>query len=491
MHLPEEESNACLSTGECGTEFCRAGRKSQGNQCVSEGKNEVAGSFPSIAQAQIASNEERTNFFAAGRSSLWTFRMLPKLQRRPELDALRGLFLVWMTLTHLPTRFSDFVNQTIGFVSSAEGFVFVSALLVGRLYIRESERDPSQVRARLWKRSLQIYGYHLVMLAFVFTVVAAFAEHTHKVALTNLLDFYIAHPLTAILGSVLLLYCPPLLDILPMYVTFLFFTPLLLSAALKFGWKRILPVSGVIWLLAQFGLRDVVHTWIVQVTHLHIPLQETGAFNLFAWQAVWAVGVWIGARSAVEKEPFRIPAWVTGVAAGLCVLFIAVRYGWLGPHFTTQALGLKLDKWQIGPLRVVNLIAFGVVCYWLRKYILKLVAIEPFLTLGKASLRVFCAHIFFVFVGLALLYGDFNADGLDQLHGISAISLIAVTFLALILVAADEVRKKRKRKKEQKRAAEWGKVLEAESLSRRAMEKSVDQALPPTEAAPSELDGAA
>ena len=62
---------------------------------------------------------------------------LPRLDRRPELDALRGVFLVWMTLTHLPTRFSDFVNSPIGFVSSAEGFVFISALLIGRLYIRE------------------------------------------------------------------------------------------------------------------------------------------------------------------------------------------------------------------------------------------------------------------------------------------------------------------------------------------------------------------
>ncbi|MCU1225207.1 MAG: OpgC protein, partial [Edaphobacter sp.] len=33
------------------------------------------------------------------------------LARKPELDALRGLFLVWMTLTHLPTRMSDLVNQ--------------------------------------------------------------------------------------------------------------------------------------------------------------------------------------------------------------------------------------------------------------------------------------------------------------------------------------------------------------------------------------------
>ena len=133
---------------------------------------------------------------------------LPKLERRPELDALRGLFLVWMTLTHLPTRFSDFVNQPLGFVSSAEGFVFISALLVGRLYIRDLMQNPANVRVRLWKRSLKIYGYHLLMLALAFTVVAGFAAHTHKVALMNLLTFYFAHPFVAIAGSVLLLYLP-------------------------------------------------------------------------------------------------------------------------------------------------------------------------------------------------------------------------------------------------------------------------------------------
>jgi len=161
--------------------------------------------------------------------------MFHKLERRPELDALRGLFLVWMTLTHLPTRFSDFVNQPIGFVSSAEGFVFISALLVGRLYIREFVQNPGNARSKLWKRSFKIYGYHLLMLGFAFTLVASFAVHTHKAALINLLDFYLAHPKAAILGSVLLLYCPPLLDILPMYVTFLFFTPMLLSVAARYG----------------------------------------------------------------------------------------------------------------------------------------------------------------------------------------------------------------------------------------------------------------
>jgi hypothetical protein len=387
---------------------------------------------------------------------------LPKLERKPELDALRGLFLVWMTITHLPTRFSDFVNQPLGFVSSAEGFVFVSALLVGRLYIRDLVQDPNNVRAQLWKRSLKIYSYHLIMLALAFTVVAQIAIHTHKAALTNLLDFYLAHPFVAIAGSVLLIYCPPLLDILPMYVTFLFLTPIVLSAAVRWGWKWILAVSGLIWLLAQFGLRDIVHNWIVHVTHLPIPLQESGAFNLFAWQAVWAVGLWLGAKSAQEGVPLdKIPGWMAAVSAAVCVFFIGVRFDWFGPHLTTQALGLKLDKWQIGPLRVLNLAAFMVCAYWSRKYVLKLIHREPFITLGKASLRVFCAHIVFVFAGLTMLYGDVNADGLDQLHGIPAIALLACTFASLLWLASREVRNKQRQKL--RRAAEVTPIRNPES----------------------------
>ena len=375
---------------------------------------------------------------------------LPRLERRPELDALRGLFLVWMTLTHLPTHFSDFVNQPIAFVSSAEGFVFISALLVGRLYSREMVQDATGVRARLWKRSLKIYGYHLLMLSLAFTVAAAYAVHTHKSAILHLLDFYLAHPVVAIVGSVLLLYCPPLLDILPMYVTFLFFTPLFLTAAGRWGWRRILAASGLVWLLAQFGLRDVVHNWIVHVTHLNIPLQETGAFNLFAWQAVWVVGLWLGAKSAMNEHPLaKAPGWATALSAATCVFFVGVRHGWLGPHLTQQALGMQLDKWSIGWLRVLNLVAFTLVIYWLRKYLLKVVAIEPFLTLGKASLRVFCAHIFFVFIGLALLYGDVD-DGVPQLHGFTAVALLAVTFAVLMLVAMNEARKKRAEKQRRK-----------------------------------------
>jgi hypothetical protein len=64
--------------------------------------------------------------------------------------------------------------------------------------------------------------------------------------------------------------------------------------------------------------------------------------------------------------------------------------------------------------------------------------IEPFIMLGKASLQVFCAHLAFVFVGLALLYGT-----VSQLHGFHAVGLVALTFVGLIFVALRKIRRER------------------------------------------------
>lgn len=366
----------------------------------------------------------------------------PKTQRRPELDALRGLFLVWMTFTHMPTHFSDFVNQPVGFVSSAEGFVFLSAMLVGTVYLREAMEDVSGVIVKLWRRTLKIYGYHLLMLAFAFTVAALFAEKTHRAAIYNLINFYLAHPKTAIIGGVLLIYCPPLLDILPMYVLFMFLTPIALALGVRYGWRWVLGGSAMLWIAAQFGLRELVHSWVVRITHLQIPLQETGAFNLFAWQGVWIAGLWLGVKSAQGEMPLkRVPRYVVVVCGVVCVFFLAVRHHWLGPVLTQESLGIGLDKWQIGPMRVVNLAAFLIVGYWMRRYLVKLISVEPFLTLGKASLQVFCAHVFFVFVGLALLYED-----VPQLHGARAYGMLSLTFAGLMLVAMREVRLRREAK---------------------------------------------
>jgi threonine/homoserine/homoserine lactone efflux protein len=78
-----------------------------------------------------------------------------------------------------------------------------------------------------------------------------------------------------------------------------------------------------------------------------------------------------------------------------------------------------------------------------RSIVKRLLAVEPFLTLGKASLEVFCAHLVFCFVGLALLYRD-----TPQLHGWRAAGLLVFTFASLIWLAARVIRKRQEKKRQ-------------------------------------------
>lgn len=368
-----------------------------------------------------------------------------KPARRPELDALRGLFLILMVMAHLPTVLSDWANQPIGFISAAEGFVGLSALLVGFIYSRKIVQDERAVWSKLWRRSLRIYIYQLILLALLFTVVATVAIETNRTAILNLLTFYVAHPIAGIVSSVLLIYCPPLFDILPMYIIFLFLTPPILSMARRTGWKWILAISAALWLGAQFGLREAVDHWIGHVTHLHVPVVAEGAFSLFAWQAVWILGLWFGAAAAAGEMPLhKLPRWIYPVSVAICAFFLGVRHGWWGPQLGQQSFGVALDKWQLGWMRVINIAAYIVVFWWLRKYIAKAISHEPLILFGQASIEVFCWHLFFVFVGLALVSGD-----LLHASGTWAIVLDIITIPALFGMAVWIRHRRRRQRKPQ------------------------------------------
>ena len=75
------------------------------------------------------------------------------MKRYWEIDALRGLMLVLMTFTHLPTRFTDPLGQPFGFVSAAEGFVLLSAFVAGLVYTRISDsKGVDAMRRSTWRR---------------------------------------------------------------------------------------------------------------------------------------------------------------------------------------------------------------------------------------------------------------------------------------------------------------------------------------------------
>jgi hypothetical protein len=358
-------------------------------------------------------------------------RMQQPSRRRIELDALRGLMLVWITCTHLPTIASTYVNQPFGFVSAAEGFIFLSALFTGRIYYRLAQHDGYKpMTLKLWARTVRLYLYHALLLAFVFLVAVPIASRGNRPGLHNLLDFYFdAGARRAVSEAFLLIYRPPLLDILPMYIIFLVFTSAaLLLTRQRIPWKVILWTALGIWLMAQFGFRAEEHAVVSKIIPTHIPLNEMGSFDLWAWQFLWIGGIYLGVRWGrgdldieVSAKRLAIPAIL--IAVPLFELRRAIAAGMnLGPFENL------FDKWHLGPIRLLNFAAVAVLVILLQS-VLKPLAVRPLVWMGQASLQVFCVHLLFVFAGLTLL------GNASMLTSAKQAALLIATFTAMLITA--------------------------------------------------------
>jgi hypothetical protein len=350
--------------------------------------------------------------------------------RELDIDAARGLMLVWMTLTHLPTALTPWVNQPLGYLSASEGFIFLSALFTGRIYYRLMTREGlPKMTAKLLRRTLRLYGYHVLLLLFAFGIAARYALGSHGQGLYNLLDFYFAagHA-RAIRDALLLVYRPPLLDIVPLYIILLLLSPIVMLAARRIGWKYMLSAAFVLWALAQFGLREACYAYLAHHFGLQIPLNEMGAFNLWAWQLAWVVGMWCGVRWAREDLPVGKWARRTWIpAAILVVAFLILRYLQIfGLDLTTYAF--FVDKWHLGMARLIDFAALAMVLVRFRS-VVQVFAIQPLVLLGQASLQVFCTHFIFCFIGIGMM-GD-----AERIFEWKQAALIVVTFAALLAVA--------------------------------------------------------
>jgi hypothetical protein len=352
------------------------------------------------------------------------------MRRLQELDALRGLMLVWMTLTHLPTVLSTYVNQPLGFIGASEGFIFLSALFTGRIYFRLAQRDGHSVmQKKLGGRTLRLYIYHAVLLALVFLMAVPIAASGTRPGLHNLLDFYFsAGPERAAIDGALLVYRPPLLDILPMYIIFLLLTPLALRLGDKLGWRVTLSGGFTLWLMAQFGLRHALWHLMNRYFGLRIPLNEMGAFDLWAWQLVWLVGLWAGVRWAKDQlDLTELARKLAGPALIVVLALLALRYA-VSRGFHLGSYEIFVDKWHLGPLRLIDFSAVGVLLIRARSY-LEPLSIRPLVLLGQSSLQVFCTHLFFCFAGLTLLGNASMLSGWEQF------GLVVTTLLGMLLVA--------------------------------------------------------
>jgi hypothetical protein len=340
-------------------------------------------------------------------------------RRDTRLDILRGLFLAIIAAVHVPTPLSHLFQEPIGYTSAAEGFVFLGASLAGFLYGNfYRQTDWRTMSRRVWDRSKKIYLLHLAMV--VPMTLIAWAAAGRLTPLANHFHDFILHPWISLALMPLLLHQPPLFDILPFYVIMLGITPLLLATARRRGWGVVLIVSALGWLAAQFRLDACVLGGLFG----WLPLRLS-SFNLCAWQFLWVSGLALGETAL--RRPIIRPEYRTAlsVAAGAIALtgFLS-RHGFWPQAWFNPDIFLWMDKWTLGPLRLLNFAAWTVLLLAQNpnsptKFLL------PLAVLGRHSLAVFSFHIPLAIAATTLIQ-VFNFSKMQQI--VLGILVIAALF---------------------------------------------------------------
>ena len=339
------------------------------------------------------------------------------------------MLLLLMTVNHMPTPLRAWTSQPLGFTSAAEGFVFLSAFLAGLIYCRRAARIGEQgARLALMQRAGVVLRAHYITFALIFIVLGMWLA-PQMPAFRNMVWPMVDRPaLAAVLGG-LLVYQPPVLDILPLYVFLLAITPICFWIVEKVGWRWTIAGSGLLWALSQ---RPPLKLKLMEWTNLGHPW-DFGNFDQFAWQFLWVLGLALGAyyfRKPAGKPLIDYSRNSTKLVAALCavpmVYFFLARHGFV--FFNLDSWWWLLDKWRLGPLRMVSFALHLGFILTFATLLRPLAQKSVFTFLGQHSLPVFCSHI-----GLALL-----ATGLFenyQLSDLWSYLLIAFAVLALYVAA--------------------------------------------------------
>jgi hypothetical protein len=312
-----------------------------------------------------------------------------------RFDTLRGLLVLFMALNHIETDLHVVTRQTFGFISSAEGFVFVSGLIAGWVYSRKlREQGPDAARIAARRRAGEIYRMHLLAYFGSFMWMVLFVLITTEVP--HLLPWlFAAEPWAAVALGPALFYQPGLLDILPMYCVFMLALPLVLRAVTEGRTVRVLGFSFGLWALAQFASGPIVAFG---------GLLNLGAFHLLAWQMLFFVGAVLGAHKTLGVTLLRPRAALLAIASGMAALLWLFSHGYVPMPFTPEQFDPLVRKSTLGFIRVAN---FALLAYLVAICASRFPAAfswRPLALLGRHTLPVFTAHVLVAMV--ILTYPD-------------------------------------------------------------------------------------
>lgn len=340
------------------------------------------------------------------------------MQRLVIIDGFRGFFLLFMGIVHfngaLNTILGKINHHQLGWVEDAQGFVFISGLVVGLVYGKKYLRNPS-VRAiygPVWARVRTIYAHQAGLVLMLLAAALLLGN-----AAPGDLDAYREGPVTFTVSSLLLVSSANHLGILPMYIFFLLATPFVFRWLDRGYVAPFLVTMLVLWMAGQTGLGGKA------MYHLQLALQDWGLparfgiyFNLLGWQVLFFGGLYFGFRMAkkdldlswLAAPQYRLAFLIAlGGIVALGLFDRLVEWQWLGQDYTAAFMG----RTSRNMLSFIYVIAFALDLFaivwlltagaedrarWVRRAsggIAWLFSRPALVVLGQHSLHVFSFHI--------------------------------------------------------------------------------------------------
>ncbi len=354
-----------------------------------------------------------------------TVGVYARVKRDLTIDILRGYFLFVIIVNHLgsfPSLFEPFTGGGRLLVSAAEGFFFLSGLLVGRLRGNDVRHGHAR-KANAWllRRAVVLYTVS-VILTLSFTALAWYFRYTPRVTLgVSTVGWF-----ETLFRTLTLQYSFGLADMLPLYAAYMVVSIGVFKWLAKGRWRWVLVVSGLVWLLsyiAPFTVRPIA-------TY----------FSATSWQLLFFSGMVLGYHNDAvlgwwvklgRQTRVRILSFLAIVAAG------GIGFSWALRLIDGQYDRYKFfieptfDTIKLGPGRVMLFAVCIIVAYhgvkhfednvnrWLGWFLVPL---------GQYSLFVYALHsiIVFPFIGQPIMNQLWLASFLDA-------AVISLVFLLTIV----------------------------------------------------------
>src|SRR3954469_19678574 len=209
------------------------------------------------------------------------------LGRDPRLDLLRGFCVFAMIVDHIggPSWLYLLTGGNRGPVTAAEGFVFLSGLVLGMVSRRRVTRDGLGVAIRAsLGRAWTLYGL-TVALTLIFVGLTVGTDLSIWVD-RSLLGEVKSWP-ALVTSAALLHFTWHGTDILALYVLLMAASPLALFVLAEGHHWRMLAGSWALWLMFQVAPEQAVIPW---------PIEHATTFPFAAWQALFMTALVIGYR---------------------------------------------------------------------------------------------------------------------------------------------------------------------------------------------------